>query len=122
MAEVRLIDANAFKRDLIDNYGFFPAMVMRALEKQPTIDPENLRPKGRWILKANKSKYDFKWENCVWEVEAECPVCHHEKGKIHVSYILGFSEEGAKEIVTEEAKKKKLDNFCPNCGADMREV
>lgn len=36
--EADLISLEALKRDLIDNYGFFPAIVARALEKQPAID------------------------------------------------------------------------------------
>lgn len=36
----RLIDADALKKDLVENYGFFPALVMRAIDKQPTIDAE----------------------------------------------------------------------------------
>ena len=38
MAEVRLIDANAFKRDLIDNWDFYSVLMKNALERQPTID------------------------------------------------------------------------------------
>ena len=43
-----LISREALKRDLIDNYSFYPAIVKNALEKQPTISPDSLRPKGRW--------------------------------------------------------------------------
>ena len=48
MAEVRLIDANALKRDLIDNWAFYSVLMKNALDRQPTIDPASLRPKGRW--------------------------------------------------------------------------
>ena len=46
-----LISREALKRDLIDNYSFYPAIVKNALEKQPTISPDSLRPRGRWIVK-----------------------------------------------------------------------
>ena len=72
---MRLIDANAFKRDLIDNYGFFPAMVMRALEKQPTISPDSLRAKGWWL------RHDYTCmrhcSECTGCAEEETDFCPH---------------------------------------------
>lgn len=38
MAEVRPIDANALKRDLIDNWAFYSVLMKNALDRQPTID------------------------------------------------------------------------------------
>lgn len=80
------------------------------------VDPNSLRPKGRWEMSA----YEV-IGTCKWNVVAKCTNCHHSKGVVHVSQIVGFSESTSKEIAIEEAKRKNYGNFCHNCGADMRE-
>ena len=35
---MELIDRERLKRDLIDNYNFYPSIVKNALEKQPSVD------------------------------------------------------------------------------------
>jgi hypothetical protein len=91
MDEVRLIDANAFKRDLIDNYGFFPAMVMRALEKQPVVDAVEV---------------------------VRCGKCCHflDRVKIDEDYAPAFSDG----ICGLNGEHKDEDDFC-SCGKRREE-
>ena len=86
MAEVRLIDANALKRDLIDNWAFYSVLMKNALERQPTISPDSIRPKGWWIED---------------EDDMTCPNC----GK-----VWNYCDNDTHDF-----------DFCPKCGADMRE-
>ena len=46
----RLIDANALKKDFNLNFGgvSHAAAAAEIIDRQPTIDPEILRPKGHW--------------------------------------------------------------------------
>ena len=74
---MRLIDADALKRDLIDNYNFFPAIVNRAIINAPTIDPKN---KGKWnILEGTRARRVCSC--CGWDVPeygkfySYCPNC-----------------------------------------------
>jgi hypothetical protein len=71
---------------------------------------------GRWVLTANEE-----YSNYRWNVTAECSECHHSKGEIYAGFFSGFPKELAEGLVLDYAKKVKLDNYCPNCGADMRE-
>lgn len=71
-------------------------MCARELRKLPTIDPESLRPKGEWIGSAD-GYADGELVYDMWE----CSEC-------------GYDADGADD--------KPEWNFCPNCGADMREV
>ena len=61
--EVRLIDANVFIKDLTAMKSAYDAIALdgmvKALKEAPTIDPESLRPHGKWI----------------WDEENECWVC-----------------------------------------------
>lgn len=57
-----------------------------------TIDPASLRPKGEWIYNTD----DF-------TPKKRCTNCGYNK-----------------PLVAGEAIKQEPDNFCPNCGADMR--
>lgn len=94
MAEVRLIDANALKRDLIDNWAFYSVLMKNALDRQPTISPDSLRPKGRWS--AIDASY---WR---WYPDGAHPVRR-----------IKYRHDECGKVVS------KKENFCPNCGADM---
>jgi hypothetical protein len=60
----------------------------------PTIDPESLRPKGRWDA-------------------------HHRDSR---GYTNGFGCSNCWYITFTDYSMKKCEyNFCPHCGADMRE-
>ena len=100
--EVRLIDANALEKRMeerlnslrkefgnYDHYtdGFEEGCV--AVEDAETIDPESLRPKGRW-------KYDEC--NLEWAC-SECLCAAH----VNLGAISGYI----------------LSDFCPNCGCKM---
>lgn len=76
----KIIDADALKRDLIDNYSFYPAIVKNAIEKAPAINPEDLRPKGKWnILEGTRARRVCSC--CGWDVAeygkfySYCPNC-----------------------------------------------
>lgn len=84
-----LISREALKRDLIDNYSFYPAIVKNALEKQPTISPDSLRPKGRW-------------EQIGYDDVLDRITCSH-----------------CKEYWNIRDNDTETFNFCPNCGAKM---
>ena len=101
---MRLIDADALLNEIDriykDHYinscyqfihDFFRAMFRRIL-KAPTIDPANLRTKGEWIYNTD----DF-------TPKKRCTNCGYNK-----------------PLVAGEAIKQEPDNYCPNCGADMR--
>lgn len=61
----RYINAEEFKRKLIDEKSFFPAIVARTLEEMPEADVEEVKH-GKWI---EKFEYD------MWFYE--CPFCDH---------------------------------------------
>ena len=52
--EVRLIDANVFIKDLTAMKSAYDAIALdgmvKALKEAPTIDPESLRPHGKWVV------------------------------------------------------------------------
>lgn len=98
----RLIDADALERiveeKFHEHYGntvyqfihdFF-RFVIRQIRKAPTIDPESLRPHGRWEF------FDFA------SPTVECSIC---------GALAGWN-------VAEEYHCDRT-NFCPNCGAKM---
>ena len=96
--EVRLIDANALTRQvayLPSTQGYIKvwAVSEQGIKNAPTIDPESLRPKGRWnIIECDK-------ENKRIFVECECGA----------TFKLSMFDFGL------------CYNYCPNCGAKMEE-
>ena len=80
--EVRLIDANAL--DALEDlkYIYHPVFdgnawyrvedVWKCIDEQPTIDPESLRPKGRWLLDGRCSEC---LENPLTTHKTYCPHC-----------------------------------------------
>ena len=69
---------------------------------------------GRWELTAHEEHSNFRWN-----VTAECSECHHSKGEIYAGFFSGFPKDLARDVVLDCAKSVKLDNYCPNCGAEM---
>ena len=58
------------------------------------------RPKGRWILKKE-------WRGGRWHKWYECSCCGEKDDNYEMYEAMPFAGG--------------LSNFCPNCGADMRE-
>jgi hypothetical protein len=86
--EVRLIDANAFietieKIACEDKTPFFHLdEITQEIFDAPTIDPESLRPKGRWVMKETMIRSPFAknayCSECLWETAQDynfCPNC-----------------------------------------------
>lgn len=91
---MRLIDADALREGWLewDIYDEIEAnTVLYSIDDQPTINPEDLRPKGQWIERVGIGEWI-------------CSECQHE-------IYLPFGET-PEEIGT---------NYCPNCGAKMEE-
>jgi hypothetical protein len=92
--EVRLIDANALLEQTELICGRYEVKwtdnrVMVWIDNAPTIDPESLRPKGKWL----KSEWGYPDRTLT------CSAC-------------GFEYDSA-------YYKQKLFRYCPNCGAKM---
>ena len=86
------IDKEVKEGKVLDGWAFF---FKAYLDSEPSIDID--RPKGEWIDKGWKGDWQFETDgrgNCWYEYE--CSEC-------------GYIKRGGKS------------NYCPNCGADMRE-
>lgn len=81
---MRLIDADELKKDFRLNFGGVSHAVAACeiIDRQPTIDPESLRPHGHWIQ--TKSAWEQKQLECSccgskWPEYARffayCPYC-----------------------------------------------
>ena len=107
MSEQRLIDANKIpwcNYDL-DNYLFFVGVDKEYVDEMPTIDAEPVRH-GRWIIKKRHtvSRNPYMDDNYYASATcSECDFCIHAENA-----SFGYP-------------KLNTTNYCPNCGADMRE-
>jgi len=90
---MRLIDADELLKKKVLVYSYFndeaEGVLVEDIEDAPTINLEDLRPKGKWV-------YDI--ENDSWH----CSVCEEENCYAY-----------------DENLKRFTDRFCPNCGAKM---
>ena len=86
--EVRLIDANRARETAVVD------LVVHHIDRQPTIDPENLRPQGEWV----KSEDDY----CGLSI-IKCSLCREE---------WCFEVDDDVETLNY--------HYCPNCGAKMK--
>jgi hypothetical protein len=80
--KVRLIDANALfpygAVPFVENDGFATADKLYGIIKNaPTIDPESLRPKGRWEIHC-RSTYDSWTQETDEEFYLECSECRRQ--------------------------------------------
>ena len=90
---MRLIDADEFLKNL-DHSPLIQDAMRKAFDHMPTIEE---RKKGKWLEReVSDSKCIEEWQS------AKCSVC----GRYHTTPYMYFFHE---------------DNFCPNCGADMRQ-
>ena len=80
----RLIDADELKKDFRLNFGGVSHAVAACeiIDRQPTIDPESLRPHGRWIqVESAWGKKQLECSCCgsKWPEYARffayCPIC-----------------------------------------------
>jgi hypothetical protein len=71
--------------------------------------------KGKWLLEAHNERVNYRWN-----VAAECSRCHAEKKEIYAGFFPGFPDNLAEQVILDSAQSVRLNNFCPNCGADMR--
>lgn len=101
--EVRLIDANALIQDAEDVLTF---PMLDRINRAETIDPESLRPKGRWIIKKSHYVSQNPYVDDNYHASATCSECnfciHADCGR------FGYPE-------------LNTTNYCPNCGAKMME-
>ena len=100
----RLIDADEFYGLYCELYeGNVPDAeidrVSHVISHAPTIDPESLRPRGRWV-----DRYGGKYANHLYE----CSEC-----KEKALYKVEVDGLGTEHIV------QALSDACPNCGAKM---
>ena len=110
---MRLIDADAIEythaiaRSLEDGHNWNELCVTKdEIEDMPTIQPQRI--KGHWIesngLNILMKKFIEKGE--TWRVCDKCGV----------GFMIGYQYE------CDKAYHETFHNFCPKCGADMREV
>lgn len=96
---MRLIDADAAKKDFGEHFGDVQDAIcaQQIIDRQPTIDPKDLRPHGRWLEIPNAyvsvASTDGSYHGCA----TSCSACGE---------------------VNPNAYKT---NYCPNCGAKMIE-
>lgn len=90
---MKLIDAEALKRYLIDVVGFYPAIVNRAIEKQPIINTFHI-DRGKWSsCECNGNK-----ETCCTCVSMLCHSCFR-----HSEYKRGRYCSSCGRPLTEKA-------------------
>ena len=69
---------------------------------------------GRWILEAHDERVNYRWN-----VTAECSECCNEKKEIWAGFFAYIVPSIARSVALTSAKRVKLSNYCPNCGAKM---
>lgn len=67
----KYVNAEDFKRKLIDEKKFFPAIVKRALEEMPAANVREFK-QGKWVEHAH-----YNHEGSYSGSEYECPFCHY---------------------------------------------
>lgn len=106
------------------------------------VDPDSLRPKGRWELQVKSfymDNFDESIELAVY-ITASCSECGenhpkpHSSGQVYSHHIYApedadddfeFDQDEEKAKLLDEymgllkSGKMRLVNFCPNCGAKM---
>lgn len=104
---MRLIDVDELKKRATKvmfrdapECGEFDAVAVDDIDCMPTIDPETLRPTGRWELHGN----DDDTESSYWC--SNCNAYYAEDMFYPDGYVNGHWEE-------------KTFSYCPNCGARM---
>lgn len=91
MSMPRYIDAEALKQS--DFQDFSNTDVFSAIDNAPTADVAPVR-RGKWVL-VGQNAHEY-----VTSIKERCSLCGR--------YVYRYDAE-------------PTDNFCPSCGADMRE-
>lgn len=143
---MRLIDADAFKQELKENYTFYGFTDLLndfyvALDEQPTIEPIEV---FEWCTDCKEYDQEkhccHRWSKQIRQTVAELE--EHYKPKrgewiaVDSYSAFGGSEEQwyahgnptayhycsvcKEQVHLDEFGEEMLTNFCPNCGADMR--
>lgn len=115
---MRLIDADALpvhKEYCVDEAGWganFYVVDKDDIDKAPTIDPETLRPKGRWE-KVIPSKSAAKWST-----KMSCSVCHrlgYRRSKYCPNCGAKMEGEGMKTLIENMRRAHSCVTFNDNC-------
>ena len=69
---------------------------------------------GRWILEVHDERVNYRWN-----VTAECSECCNEKKEIWAGFFAYIVPSISRSVALTSAKRVKLSNYCPNCGAKM---
>lgn len=96
--------------------------IIRMLDNAPSADVQEVKH-GKWVLKAE-------YKSCAYHATASCSECGWEWiGKdgeyvgnnkyVFGAFVVGGSKEEAEQFVIDNARKRKLYNYCPDCGAKM---
>ena len=97
------------------NIGKFDCMMNENRCVNPAADVAPVRH-GRWILEAHDERVNYRWN-----VTAECSECCDERKEIWAGFFPSVPPSIARGAALVSAENVKLSNYCPNCGADMRE-
>lgn len=149
--KTRLIDANALEEELnrwLDenpllfeddefNYGEISGVkfCIEEIQKTPTIEPDSMRPHGKWMLNAKsfyKDTMSEEIELCVY-ITAHCSECngrHPDSYQVYdktiyppdnniYDYVFDQKAEELKSLKEFNNYNYKFANYCPNCGAKM---
>ena len=107
MSDMRLIDADKMKADLLTVDPQFETMIhwcITVLDAQPTIEPE--RKVGKWIPVDSYSACGG--DEATWMVHGN-PIAFY------------YCSECKEQAYADENGESILSKFCPNCGAEMKE-
>lgn len=111
MAETRLVDANALGIDAEKSFHDWPVIrgdIDRMINRQPTIDPESLRPIGRWDWK-HRHKGGFRKYTGVDAFGETHTITVDERFECDEPYCPKCGKWNESTYL----------NYCPNCGAKM---
>lgn len=86
--------------------------VKAVADNAPTIDPEDLRPVGKW-------EWYEEWKECTTDSPAECQCAGWMCSECGID-LAEYLEETTHEIVyLDDPEWQPKIKFCPNCGTRM---